>query len=384
MKLPFGYSLNRNVQKSETPPHPDNRAYNLSYFNQAFTIDGEYKPQDGEESSVVSATINWLTRALLDTPLRLYAGETEIERHFVLDLLRAPNARHSYRNFLWSNIRSLVISGSVAVEILQPLGLAVIPYQWLRRQLPQDQYDQMRYKVQSWTKYRDVPADRVVDILWQPYDRNQAIGESPLVPVYPLLKLDRIAIEGAAGRLASPVAGMIISPKETDSAPITDDEKEELRQKADDLRVSKAGQMMLVEGRFDVKELTGQVHRFSFKEMHDLCEARITGQLGVTAIAAQMGVGLSQSRVGATIKEEFRVAWTNGAMPMGNLLTEAWNRHLLPKLGVPKLRLAFDFSALDFHSEEEKNLKGKRIIDGKEAGLVDEADARELYAGLLR
>ena len=371
------------VQKSETPPHPDNRAVNVAWFNREFTIDGEYKPSDGENCGIVAANVNWLSRSLMQVPLKLYAGfgsEREITKHPVLDLLRRPNSRHSYKDLLYGLIRSLVVSGDGPLEILEPLGLQVVPYQWLRQKLSNYQFDNPQYWMQTFTDARYIDPDKVVNLMWRPYDRNQTIGESPLVAVYAEIILDRTAMEGAVGRLSSPIVGVALAPKELDAQPITDQEKQELKDQADQLRGHNAGQLMLVEGRFEIKELHGNVTRFSYKEFHDVAESRISGVLGIHPRVLYLGAGLQQSQgIGSSMESEIRLSWENGAKPMAHLIADGLTRHLLPKLGYDGLELRFDFSALDFESEEQKTMRSNRIREDLAAGIIkDTAEARML------
>lgn len=376
--------LNRAIERAETIkssalPYPDNRAANLAWFNREFLIDGEYKPSDGENCSIVAANVDWIYRSLLQVPLGLYSGDVRLhERHPVLLILKNPNRRHTYRNLLYGLVRSLIVSGDGLLEVLQTpeLGLQVMPYQWLRQQLPQTKEQQLQYWMHSWTEYRKVETSEVAHLIWQPYDRNQVIGESPLVPVYAEIKLDRAAMEGAYGRLNSPVAGLVMSPKEQEGAPITAKEKEDLREQARDLKRTKAGQMLLVEGRFEVTELHGAVQKFTYKEFHDLAEERISGVLGIHPRVLYLGSGLKQTQgIGSSMDAEIRLSWQNGAIPFGEMLAEGLSKHLLPMLGYSGLELKFDFGALDFETEEEKLAKLNRVKLMEDYEYIDHTKA---------
>ena len=367
------------ISKSMARPHPDSRSYNLAWFNREFLVDGEYKPSDGENSSIVAGNINWIVRSLLKTPLGIYSGDKRLsDMHPVLRLLKRPNRRHTYRNFIWQLSRSLIISGDGLIEVLNDpeFGLQVVPYQWLRQQLPTSQDQDLKYWVHTWTDYRKIDFDMAAHLIWQPYDRNQVIGESPLVPVYAEIKLDRMAEDGVYGRLSSPVAGLVLSPKEAEGAPITADEKEGLRQQSANLRGRKAGQMLLVEGRFEVTELTGATHKFTYKEFHDLAEERISSVLGIHPRVLYLGSGLQQTQgIGSSMDAEIRLSWENGAKPFGDMLAEGLSCHLLPLLGYSGLELKFDFDAIDMTTEEEKMAKVERVHKMQEYGYIDDTRA---------
>ena len=368
------------VRKSDTSPHPDNRANNLAWFNREFSIEGEYKPSDGENSSIVAANVNWLTRSLLVTPLRLYSGEREIPKHPILDLLQKPNSRHTYRDILYGLIRSLIVSGDGIIEVLDPLGLQLVPYQWLRQRLPRSQGQIPGYFMWSWTDSRDIDPTKVAHLMWAPYDRNQTIGESPLVPCYPDLLLDRAAMEGAIGRLNSPIPGLVMSPKTSEQAPIRSDDRKSVEEEADDIRGYNAGRFMLIKGDFNVQELTGATQRFSYKEFHELAESRISSVLGIHPRALYLGAGLHQSQGfnSQSLDPEVRISWKNGVKPMGALITEGLNRHLLPLLGFNGLELRFDFESQEMETEEEKKAKQERIMDLLDRDLIGDEQALEM------
>ena len=185
---------------------------------------------------------------------------------------------------------------------------------------------------------------------------------SPLTAVNAELLLDKYAREATAGRLQSPVVGLLFQPKEVDGAILPESDRKDLEAELTKLKGTGVGDTFLGEARYDIKELQGVAHRFDYSLIYGLCEARICAQLGIPPAVAQMGVGLAQTRVGATMKEEVRLAYENGAIPVAAIIAESWSKMLLPAMGRTGYRIEFDFDALAHLTEAEKTLIASRLM----------------------
>ena len=361
----------KNATRLATAPItvPYNRLFSYAFYNDKFSPPGDYKTLDAENSAIVGGSVKWLTRALEGVPLRFYVDGSEnyLEDHLLYDIFKMPNRRHDYSNFLWQNVDSIITSGNCIIQVLgtdkRSTGMQVIPWDTLYSQLPNRPGDPVKYRTFTFSYAgQEIPYQDVAHLIWQPHKRNAYIGESPLVPAYPELLLDKYAREATAGRLQSPVVGIALQPKEVDGAILPESDKKELEGELAKLRGTMAGSTFLGEARYDIKELQGVAHKFDYSLIYALCESRIAAQLGVPPAVSQMGVGLAQTRVGATMQEEVRQAYINGAIPLARKLESGWNTHLLPKLGYPELRAKFDFDGISFASEEEKKSKTERLL----------------------
>lgn len=374
--------------KKEPSPFPNNYLANAVWFNDVFAIPGRYRSIEGEDSSVVSASINWLARALEVVPLKAYTpNDREVENHPVIDLIRRPNNVHSYSNLLWSTIRSMIINGNVVYELLdRGTGIQVIAWQRLRVSYPRaDSLERMpTYNVQTTGGLRHIAQDAVVHMIWEPDPQNAYLGMSPLAPVYGFLLLDKIAVEGAYGRLKSPIPGLLAKPG--GKQPPTAQDKEDFKRQMAKLTEVNIGNVLAIQGDYEITELQGAIQKFDYGKIHNICEARISGQLGIPPSVSQMGVGLLQTRVGAVMTEESRLGWENGVRPLAAKIQTGFNHQLLPKLGYDPaaVELRFDFSELSFSTETEKTAKTDRIVKLYEAGIISLEEAQDAIEGLLQ
>lgn len=387
MKIPFigkAQEVEKAVRENASAPHPENWAFNYAWFNDRFLQSGEYRSRDGEENSIVGASVNWISRALESTDLKLYRGEsdTPVERHSIWPILRQPNRGHTYSEMLWSIVRSLIVNGNCIIQLLPDEGppftsFQVLPWERNYLRLPNRIGEDVEYRTLTLSGVRTIPSTHIVHIIWNPSQKNQYIGQSPLEAALPALLLDKGATEGAYGRLMAPIAGMVISAKEGKT--LTPAQQDEMKKQTEKLRGHKAGEMVMVNGPVEVTELSGNIARFNYKEIFMTTEGRVAAQLGIPPSVLQMASGMQASRVGATMTEEMRAAWVNGVMPMAKKIELGLNNKLLPKMGFGDLRLEFDFSGIDFMSEEQRKAKTDRIIEEMNSGLrTRESAAREL------
>lgn len=367
-----------------TAPRPVNRAFQYAWWNTKYHLPGEYNAQDATTNAIVNACIGWLWRAISDTPLKVYQGKREVtDTTRILSPIMEPNSEHTYSNMLWQTIRDLIVAGEVVYVALDDNSIQVLPWESIVQQLPNYSGQFPAYRTQTLNGTEVLSRDDVVKMLWQPSPDNAFLGASPLRPATAELLLDKYAREATAGRLQSPVVGLLFQPKEVDGAILPQSDIDDLKKQMDELKGTGVGDAFLGEARYDVKELQGVAHRFDYSLIYALCEARICAQLGVPPAVAQLGVGLSMTRVGATMREEIRLAYQNGAKPVASIIAEAWSTKLLPRLGRTGYTLKFDFNQMDHESAPEKVMRAERLRAMLEIeGLTDE-QRRQIIDQLL-
>ena len=146
----------------------------------------------------------------------------------------------------------------------------------------------------------------------------------------------------------------------------------------DRLRGLGAGDPMIITGRFTPTELRGSQHQFDYSAVHHLCQAQIAAQLGVPPSVSQVEVGLAQTRIGAVMSSEMRLAYMNGALPIARKLATGLSWFLLPMLGFPDVSVTFDSDGLDWETEEEKAMKTDRILNLRDGGLITDEQAMRM------
>ena len=367
-------------------PHPFNRAFQYAWWNTKYHLPGEYNANNAANSAIVSACINWLWRSISGAELKVYMGDSDTEvsnPREVLAPLLEPNSRHTYRNFLWQHCRDLIHAGEVIINRLDRNSVQVLPWEGVIQQLPTMDGTRVKYRAQTLSGTQEIPEREIVKIIWQPHPDHAYLGVSPLRSCNAELLLDKYAREATAGRLQSPVVGLLFQPKEVDGAILPESDLNELKSEMTKLTGTGVGDTFVGEARYDIKELEGVAHKFDYSLIYSLVEARVCAQVGVPPAVAQMGAGLQQTRVGATMKEEVRLAYQNGAIPMAKIIGEGWSKLLLPALGRPGYRIEFDFGAFDHMTEQEVLVKARRYLDTLMVEGLTEQERRILIDKLM-
>ena len=195
--------------------------------------------------------------------------------------------------------------------------------------------------------------------------------------------MDKFARERTAGVLQEPVVGTVLQPKDAASAVMTDANRQKLSQEMSKLTGTGSGRVYIGDGRFDVKEIQGVAHRYDHSVIYSLVEARVAAQLGVPPSVSQMGAGLAQTKVGATLEHEIKLAYENGAIPLAEKLGEEWTNQLLPKLNYGNLTVRFDVDSIDYLTEDDKTTKIETqlmLVDGE---YVEKEEVEEMIRSLV-
>ena len=345
-----------------TQPNPVNRAFQYAWYNTKFHLPGEYNAENAAASAIVMSCVNWLWRALRAAKLNVYQGDSDTpmrDSGRILEPILEPNARHTYSNMLFQTIRDLIIAGEVVNEILDSNSTQVITWEAIVQQLPTDTGVAIKYNLQTLSGTRQVELTDVSKMIWQPHPDHAYLGVSPLRAANAELLLDRYAREATAGRLQSPVVGLLLQPKEVDGAVLPQSDLDALSEEVDKIKGTGIGDTFVGEARYEYKELQGVAHRFDYSLIYSLCEARICGLLGIPPAVAQMGAGLAQTKVGATLREEIRLAYQNAAIPVAEIIAEGWSKMLLPAMGRPGYRIEFELD-YDHMTEADKYTRWKR------------------------
>ena len=375
------------IRKAMTAaPNPLNRAFQYAWWNTKYHLPGEYNANNAANSAIVSACINWLWRALAGAELKVYQGNSDTplsDPSSALGPILEPNMRHTYRNFLYQHVRDLVQAGEVIITQLDRNSTQVIPWEAVVQQLPTEQGTRVKYRTQTLQGTQEQSERDVTKIIWQPHPDHAYLGVSPLIACNAELLLDKYAREATAGRLQSPVVGLLFQPKEVDGAILPESDLEDLKSEMTKLTGTGVGDTFVGEARYDIKELEGVAHKFDYSLIYSLVEARVCAQLGVPPAVAQMGAGLQQTRVGATMKEEVRLAYMNGAVPMGKIIAEGWSKLLLPAMGRAGYRIEFDFGEYDHLTEQEILVKSRRYLDTLMVEGLSDEERRTLIEKLM-
>ena len=209
-------------------------------------------------------------------------------------------------------------------------------------------------------------------------DESDYNASSPFASASLVLQLDRVLAEGSAGRWGSPIPGFTISPKSADAPPMSELEIAELKEKTNKVRSTKAGEMLIIDGDYEIKEFKGTVQRMSITEYTNYAEERICSTVGISPTSLQLGSGF-QNQVGATAVEENRQSYLNGGFPFLEVLASELTYNVLQRWWPEDFEVRFDTSVIDYETAGNRQAEVDRWLKiGAELGVRREYIAEKL------
>ena len=289
-------------------------AYRASIFPTLYAGDPIY-------NSAVRACVRWLGDAisLVDfqfvnrrgTPVTHLAGR-------YLDTLGVIGfKRHA--------VKGMIACGN-AYWVIQPDGFEPIDYQLIRRYQDGVYYSR---RGQRWPEDRilhlvyDMPRDTHSPYSWS---LGSGLGVGPLVgDITSDMSLDREAADYARTILRNQgVPGVIFLPKGLGPSQNLTKEQVAAGEKQFNNAFSGAnrGLAKIARNDYEVIELTGMRQKLQIADVRNMPHALVCALTGVSAMVAALPVGMENTRVGATLKEERLESWTNSAMPLSNSIAD--------------------------------------------------------------
>lgn len=291
---------------------------------------------DGTSSDVLMIPLRWLWRAIGEAPMVVSDDEgSPVENSALQDLLDKPNDFYAIEHLLAATVYSLGIDGN-AYWILTSDGNGDVTDIWyephtnVRPKWPDDgsqfishyEYtpgtDPIRLEVNDVIHFRDG-----ID------PGNLRLGMSPLKSMLrEVWSDDEAAMFTSALLKNGGIPGVVISPASSDA---------ELPQEEIEAMQTRFESKYTRTGRGRVLGLTGpvKVEQFGFdpkamdlSSLRDVSEERVCAMLGVPAAVAGFGAGLQTAKVGATMGELVKLAWTGGVLPLQRIIAGEITRAL--------------------------------------------------------
>ena len=333
-----------------------------------------YDPEQARQNAVVGALVRWLTNAVLQAPLKLYTDESrevEIDNHPFLDVMRQPMRGITYQRLMRQTVRGMLIYGagywlplSDRPNATMPSGLQYVSHKNLS---PYQDREGQRTAGSPLTPrvYRTengVPLPNLKPLLYQIAEGTEDEPESPFAAAGIFVQLDPMIAKSAYGRLSAPVVGVVLRAR--DNSVISKTQRESVEAELARLRQGGSGGPFLVQGNYDVSELQGSYQRTDWTGYYNVDEERICAQVQVSPAVVQLGTGLQSTQVGATIAEEIRMAWVNGAFPLIEVIQEEIQGQILPLFAPPEsgLQVVLDTSNIDYEPASYRQLRTDRLI----------------------
>lgn len=207
--------------------------------------------------------------------------------------------------------------------------------------------------------------------------RNPRMGLGCLRPLLREVFSDEEAAAFSATILTNMgVPGLIISPEE----PMTKEQAEEFHAHIQAHHTGDARGGTLVLGRkAGVHSFGHDPNKLMLANLRDITEERVCATIGIPAAVVGFGSGLQSTKVGATMRELMKAAWTTCLIPMQTSMGKQVTTSLLPDFVSQKrmFRAAFDrtnVSAL----QEEQSEKTNRAATLVGAGILRVDRAQEM------
>ena len=336
-----------------------------------------------------------------------------IEDHPMVALLRRPNPFHSESAMFAAAVFSYIVDGNaywlkrrdmsggkrwyenVKGEVQE---LWYKPHWSMRPMGPQDGSEFITHYQYTTRRHGrvDVPIENVVHF------RNGIDPERPqygLSVIYSELREVYTDDEAAAFTAALlrnvGVAGMVVSPKnwptgEADDIAVPDPEavKKYIKER---FGGDRRGEALVMRSPTEVTMLGYSPAEMDVSKLRNVAEERVCAAIGIPAAVVGFGTGLQQTKVGATMREMVRLAWSGGVIPLQNTFAGQLTLSLLPEFEeTPSDFLAhFDRSDVQALQDDEDSLIRRidtaiqggwlRVDKGQAMAGFDVDDTQKLY-----
>lgn len=380
-------------------------------FLPATNIDYATKVGDGLGSSVLAAPLDWLMRnfpqAELVVERRLKNEWRTVIDHPLKEKLDRPNAFYGGRELWMATVLDLAFGNAYWIKVRNKFG-SVIEIWWapastMRPVWPSDgrefisHYEYhpsgilnralgldltgMTVISRDGAPAMKLPPEDVVHFRYGLDPRNPRMGYSRLAALMREIYSDDEAANFASSILRNlGVIGLLISPKERNTATPEDVEAVK-RYLQEHFTGDRRGQTLALGQPTEVQLLQYNMQAFDMSPLRDVSEERVCAAMGIPAAVVGFGTGLQATKVGATMREMRRMAWTDAVIPMQETVAMQLTHQLLPDFEkenlLPRTRVRFDTSSVPALMEDQGE-KHERVRADYLAGLIKRSTAKQI------
>ena len=342
----------------------------------------------GLDASVVMAPLQWLQRTLPTAPLVVETRDElgkRIAGHPVTALLSRPNTAYSGEHLLAATVFSLCLAGNAYWVKIRNGGGRVTDVWYAPHWLLEPKWPFDGSAFVSHYDYR--PGGEVIRL--DPADvvhfrhgidpRNLRLGLAPLASALREIWTDMEAATFIASVLRnSGIPGLVISP-DGPVAASPDDVATIKRYLSDQFTGERRGEPLVFSAKTKIDRVGWSPSELDLSAASDRAEERVCALLGVPPVVVGLHAGSTQTAVGATMREQVRLAWQSGVIPLQSLIASEIERSLLPDLDrrPERLRVYFDTSGVEAMSEDTDKIAAlaERLT---RAGMITLAEARQM------
>lgn len=308
-----------------------------------------------QRNVIVYRCVNLIARSIASVPWLLYQEDQERDHHPLLTLLKKPNPVQGGNDFMESVVSSLLLSGNSYIEslslsqsppaelhVLRPDRMRVVPG-------PQGLPEAYEYTVSGHSRRLLVDPLKVSSPLLHIkffHPLNDWYGLSPLeaalksIDLHNTVASHNLALLQNGGR---PSGALLVRSDPKTGLSLTQEQRRTLRESLVEVfqGTKNAGQMMILEGDFEWKEMGLSPKDMDFVEGKNLSAREIAQIFGVPP----MLVGVPGDATFSNYREARLHLWEDTILPLLDRIISQLNLWLTPQFG-QGLFLSYDTDAI--------------------------------------
>ena len=305
---------------------------------------GNYKNKAGDliDASVVMAPVQWIQRAIPEarfrTIQRTAEGVEEIVNHELTQLVMRPNPHFTYSQMMAATVLSRILAGNAYWLKVRNVSGKVVELWWIapwhiepRWPIDGSEFISHYLYTPGTGTSIEIPVEDVIHFRDGVNPGNPRLGLSCLNGVYREIFTDLEASNFVAALLDNmAVPGIVISP-DGSANPSDADARAVKEWFKSAFGGSKRGEPLVMQGATKVQQYGFSPQQMDLSPTRNVAEERVCAAIGIPAAVVGFGSGLQSTKVGATMTELRKLAWTNGILPILRDTRDELNRSLVPE-----------------------------------------------------
>jgi len=339
---------------------------------------------DGTGANVFLTPVRWMQRSFNEAAISVERGGEVVEDHPLVQLVNKPNPFYSGQHLFAGTLLSLAIDGNAYWLCVRNgngriIELWYAPHHFIKPKFPDDGSEFLtsyEYKVGGKTQNLDI--EDVIHFRDGLDPQNLRLGLSGMKSLMREIWTDQEASVMVAALMRNGgIPGVVVSPDSDE--PIDSDDAEAVKEYIDvNFTRENRGKPLVMKGKTKVEQFGFSPQQMDLSKVRNISEERVCAALGVRAVIVGFGTGLQQTKVGATLKEERKLSWQNGIIPIQRIVAGELENHLLPLMerNTRNTHVTFDNSEVSALQEDETE-RIKRVTSLVDGGLWTVAEGRE-------
>jgi HK97 family phage portal protein len=352
------------------------------------------RTEEGLDANVVMAPVAWIMRTFPDAIARVERRQGDgwdwVERHEVQRLIQRPNPWYNGDALWQATCLSYVLNGNaywqkVRNSFGQVKQLWYRPHWALKPHSPADGSAFIDYyDYQTGRGIQRLNVRDVVHFRFGLDPRDPRLGFGPLRTLLREMLTDLEAARFSIRILENMgIPGVVVSPTLNPTGDSFEPERSEIDALKDYINTSFTGNgrgSTLVFGKpTTVAQFGFDPAKLTLGELRDQAEERVCAMLGLPASVVGFGSGMEQTKVGAVMEEQVKLAWKQCLFPMQRGMARQLDEQLLSDFTAnyeDRERVAFDTADAVGLKEDPTELS-TRVCNEVKVGIlrVDRAQA---------